>query len=253
MLSLRASPSETDANRRLWERLAVARKPIEVDIDVGAKAIHGDQPQVASKVPRVLTKWGRSVRLRVRHAPAACVKRTRDGAYETRQWKTVSEASHGRLEVGGVKVLVDVLAFHGGVHVGPDEGNSGAGDAAAFVGDLDGDVLLTLDDDDLDGGEGVLVLVTEALDDGAKGVLEELEADVGQVAGDVVEVEVLGADELDGRTLEHGVVLFADESGERGRGHEVSRVSGVGGQRATNRAFSMASWTMSWTFWGDRR
>lgn len=137
--------------------------------------------------------------------------------------------------------MVDVLTFHSGVHVGPNEGDSGAGDAAAFVGDLDGDVLLTLDDDDLDGGKSVLVLVTEALDDGAKRVLEELEADVGQVSGDVVEVEVLGTDELDRRTLEHGVVLFADESREGRRGHEVSRVRQTGGRRATNRAFSIAS------------
>ena len=52
-----------------------------------------------------------------------------------------------------------------------------------------------------------------ALDDGAKGVFEELEADVGEVAWDVRECEVFGADELDGRAFEHGVVFFADVAG----------------------------------------
>jgi hypothetical protein len=52
-----------------------------------------------------------------------------------------------------------------------------------------------------------------ALDDGAEGVFEELEADVGEVAGDVGECEVVWADELDGGAAEHGVVLFADEAG----------------------------------------
>ena len=97
--------------------------------------------------------------------------------------------------------------------------------------------------------------MTEALYDGAERVLEELEADVGEVAGDVVEVEILGADELDGRTLEHGVVLFADESGKGTRSRGQSREwrgQPRGGERATDRAFSMASCTISWTFWGEK-
>jgi hypothetical protein len=52
-----------------------------------------------------------------------------------------------------------------------------------------------------------------ALDDGAEGVFEEFEADVGEVAGDVRECEVFGADELDGGAFEHCVMLFADEAG----------------------------------------
>jgi hypothetical protein len=52
-----------------------------------------------------------------------------------------------------------------------------------------------------------------ALDDGAEGVFEEFEADVGEMAGDVGECEVFGADELDGGAFEHCVVLFADKAG----------------------------------------
>lgn len=52
-----------------------------------------------------------------------------------------------------------------------------------------------------------------ALDDGAEGVFEQLEADVGEVAGDVGESEVLWTDELHGRAFKHGVMLFAHESG----------------------------------------
>ena len=53
---------------------------------------------------------------------------------------------------------------------------------------------------------------TIALDDGAEGVLEQLEANVREMAGDVREREILGADELHRRAFEHGVVLFADET-----------------------------------------
>jgi len=51
-----------------------------------------------------------------------------------------------------------------------------------------------------------------ALDDGAEGVLEQLETDVREMAGDVRECEILGADELHRRAFEHGVVLFTDET-----------------------------------------
>jgi hypothetical protein len=52
-----------------------------------------------------------------------------------------------------------------------------------------------------------------AFDNSTEGVFEELETDVGEMAGDVGEGEVLGADELDGWAFEHGIVLFAHESG----------------------------------------
>ena len=52
-----------------------------------------------------------------------------------------------------------------------------------------------------------------ALDDGAEGVFEEFEADVGEVTRDVGKCEVFGADELDGGAFGHCVVLFADEAG----------------------------------------
>lgn len=52
-----------------------------------------------------------------------------------------------------------------------------------------------------------------ALDDGAEGVFEQFEADVGEVAGDVGECEVFWADELDGGAFGQCVVLFADEAG----------------------------------------
>lgn len=113
-----------------------------------------------------------------------------------------------------MKVLVDRLPFHRGVHVRPDERDRAARDAAALVGDLDGDVLLALDDDDLDRWEGVGVFGgdAEAFNDGAEGVFEQLKDDVGEMARDVGEGQGGGTDELHGGALEHGVVFFADEA-----------------------------------------
>jgi len=56
------------------------------------------------------------------------------------------------------------------------------------------------------------VVDAKTLDDGAEGVLEELEADVREMAGDVRECEILWADELYRWAFEHGVVFFADET-----------------------------------------
>lgn len=136
------------------------------------------------------------------------------GTYQSGQGEAVTKASHGRLEVARLEVLVDVLALHGGVHVRPDEGDRAARDAAPLVGDLDGDVFLALDDDDLDRREAVFVLRPEALDDRAERVFEQLEADVREVTGDVGKVQLFRADELHGRALEHGIVLLAHEAGE---------------------------------------
>ena len=63
----------------LWERLAVARKPVEVDIDVRSEPVHGDQAQVTSEVPRVLEGRGRSVTL----LPGACDDSAGDTLLET--------------------------------------------------------------------------------------------------------------------------------------------------------------------------
>jgi|SRR5712671_1714731 len=171
--------------QELRERLPTTRKAVEVDVDVRAETIHGDKAQVATKVPRV----------------------------QSREWKTVAEARHGRVKVARLEVLVDVLALHRGVHVRPDERDRAARDAAALVRYLDRDVLLALDDDDLDRREAVLLLVSVPLDDRAERVLEQLKADVRQVSRHVRKVQVVRADQLHGRAFEHPIVLFADETG----------------------------------------
>jgi hypothetical protein len=112
-----------------------------------------------------------------------------------------------------LEILVDRLGLHRSVHVGPYQRNGASWDAAAFVGNLDGDVLPAFDYHDLDWREVVLVIGSIPFYDRPERVLEEFEADVRQVAGDVCEREVSGTDEVDGGTAEHGVVFFAHETG----------------------------------------
>lgn len=170
--------------------------------------------------------------------------------HQSGQRQPVPKARHRRFEIARLEVLVDVLTVHGGIHVRPNQGNCASQNTAAFVRDLDGDIFLAFDDDHLDGRERVLVLRPVTFNDGAQRVLEQLKDDVGEMAGDVGEVEVFGADELDGGTFEHGVVFLANESGalvrcrkeeererlvrtarsqwlrERSRGRSVGRISG---------------------------
>lgn len=137
---------------------------------------------------------------------------TKVASIQARDGQAVAEAGHGGLEVVLMKVRVEVgRAFDGGVHVGPDEGDGGAGDAAALVGDLDGDVLFALGDDDLGGREGGLARAVR-LDDGAEAVLEQLEEHVAEVARHIHEGDVVGADQLHLRRLEEAVVVFAHEA-----------------------------------------
>ena len=123
------------------------------------------------------------------------------------------------------------------VHVCPHQGNGGSRDTAAFVGDLDGDVLLALGDNDLGDGEVVSVL-TVALHDGTQGVLQGLEEHVRQVAGDVHEADVVVAYELDLWGVEEAVVVltheacvfdgFLGEFADVGLGADDADVVGVG-------------------------
>ena len=168
--------------RQLRERLPTARETIEVDVHVRAETVHGDEAQVAPKVPRV----------------------------QPREREAVAESGHGRVEIARLKILVDVLPFHGGVHVRPDERYRTPRDPAPLVRDLDRDVLLALDDDHLDRRYLVLLLVPVPLHDRAERILEQLEADVRQVTGHVREMQVFRADQLHGRALEHPVMLLAD-------------------------------------------
>jgi hypothetical protein len=136
-----------------------------------------------------------------------------NGAHQSRQGQSIPEPSHGRLEIAIMKILIDPLPFHRRIHVRPNQRNSAPRNPTALVRYLDGDVFLAGDDDDLDRWEEVLVVDVETFDDGAEGVFEQFETDVGEVAWDVWEGEVFGAEELDGGAFEHGVVFFADETG----------------------------------------
>jgi hypothetical protein len=136
-----------------------------------------------------------------------------EATYQSGERQAVTETCHGSLEVAGLKVLIDCLVFHCSVHIGPYEGDCAPWDAPALIRDLDGDVFLSLDDDDLYRREIVFIVVAVTFDDGSQRVLEELETNVGQVTRNIRKCEVLWADELDGRPPEHGVVLFADKAG----------------------------------------
>ena len=87
--------------------------------------------------------------------------------YEARKRKAVSESGHRSLEVAGMEILVDVLPFHGGVHVRPDKRDGTAGNASTLVGDLDSYVLFPLNDNDLDRRKLIFLVGTEPLDDRA--------------------------------------------------------------------------------------
>ena len=144
----------------LRERLPAARETVEVDVDVRAETVHGDETQVSTKVPGV----------------------------QPGEREAVPKARHGRMEVARLEVLVDVLALHGGVHVRPDERDRAARNSAALVRDFDRDVLLALDDDHLDRRDRVLFVMPVTLHDRAERVLEQLKADVRQMSGHVRKV-----------------------------------------------------------------
>ena len=111
-----------------------------------------------------------------------------------------------------MKVLIDCLIFHCGVHVCPNEWDCASGDAATFVGDFDCDVFLSLHDDDFDRGKVVFVIVAVTFDNCSERVFEEFETNMRQVAGYVRKGELHWADELNGRTSKHCVVFFAYET-----------------------------------------
>ena len=134
----------------LLEWFPTARETIEMNIDIRAEAVHGDQTKVAAKVTRI----------------------------EPREREAVAQACHRRVKVARLEVLVDVLALHRRVHVSPNEWNRTARYPATLVRDLDRDVLLSLHDDHLDGRNRVFLVVAVSLDDRAERVLKQLEADV---------------------------------------------------------------------------
>lgn len=133
-------------------------------------------------------------------------------AHQSRERETVAKPGHRRFEITRIKVLINALSLHRRVHIRPDEWNRASRNTTALVADLDCDIFLALNDNDFDRRVVPVVFRSESLDDGTKRILQQLEADMGQVTGNVCHGEVWWADELDGRTLEHGVVLLADES-----------------------------------------
>jgi hypothetical protein len=85
-----------------------------------------------------------------------------------------------------------------------------------------------------------------SIDVAARGAEEKEGVDI-QVAGDVGECEIFRTEELNGRALEKGVVIFADESGVF---WSISMRNGFISvdARAGYRDTPIASWQISWTF-----
>ena len=88
-----------------------------------------------------------------------------------------------------LEVLIDALARHGCIHIGPDMRNSAPRNAATLVRDLDRDILAALNHDHFDRGISttararvlsnlVFVLRPEPLYDSSQRVLEQFEYDV---------------------------------------------------------------------------
>jgi len=132
--------------------------------------------------------------------------------HQSRQRQSVSKTGHRGFEVTRLEVTVNALSLHRCVHICPNQGNGAPCDSTSLVRDLDGNVLCAFHNDDLDGWEIVLVVDAKSLDYSTQGVLEEFEADVGEMPRYVGEDKVFGADELHRRSFEHRVVLFTHES-----------------------------------------
>src|ERR1700722_13751167 len=81
------------------------------------------------------------------------------------QWQAISKSIHGCLEIAGLKVLIDGLAFHSSIHVRPDQWDGAPWNPSTFIGYLNGDILLTFYDDDFDGREAIFVVMTVPFDD----------------------------------------------------------------------------------------
>lgn len=102
-----------------------------------------------------------------------------------------------------MEILIKVLTFHSRIHVRPNQRYCAPGDSPSLIGNLDGNILFAFDDDDLDGREVVFTVWTIPFDDRSQRIFEQLEADVGQVARNVAEVEVFWANQLNWGAFEH--------------------------------------------------
>jgi len=133
--------------------------------------------------------------------------------HQPRKRQPIPKPRHRRFEITSLEITIQTLTLHRRIHVRPNQRNRAPRDTPTFIADLDRNILFALNDDHFNRGQDLLVFGAVALDDGAEGVFEKLEADVGEVAWDVWECEVFWADELDGGPFEHCVVFFADVAG----------------------------------------
>jgi hypothetical protein len=93
-----------------------------------------------------------------------------------------------------MEILVQVLSLHCGKQVSPNEWYATPWDSSSLIRNLNRDIFLTFDDDNLDWWIRSLIVGTISFDDGSKGVLEQLEKNVGQMSGDIWEVKVTRTD-----------------------------------------------------------
>mmetsp|Transcript_5696 Transcript_5696/g.14884 ORF Transcript_5696/g.14884 Transcript_5696/m.14884 type:complete len:232 (+) Transcript_5696:903-1598(+) len=149
---------------------------MQMEVGVGAVAVHRHDGEIAAKVSRV----------------------------QARQGDAVAVSREDSLLLVGPFARDEFLRgdLCGGEHIGEDLVDAGAGDAAALVRHLYADVLAAVGDDDLDDGERA---VLEGLDGGADGVFEELEEAEKHMTLDVRKLEVLVAENDDLR----GVAILA--------------------------------------------
>jgi hypothetical protein len=154
---------------------------------------HADQPHVPTEEPRVqsrerqtISKPGhRSGEVRLNAVESRRLHRRVPSGRTDNKPRSVSARllSIFSRRPTGCRARESGKARKTSAHVSPDERDGTSWDASTLVGDLDGDVLVTLDDDDFDGRVLAVVIGSVALDDGSKGVLEELEDDVGATGG----------------------------------------------------------------------
>lgn len=129
---------------------SVSTNSLASDWFSGRLPFHGNQLQITTKVARI----------------------------ESRNRQSVSKTGHRRLEIAFIEVRVQVGGpVDSRVHVRPDQRYRTSGNTAAFVRDLDRDILSALGNNDL-GNRELLLILAMCFDDGAQGVLQGLEEHV---------------------------------------------------------------------------
>jgi hypothetical protein len=103
---------------------------------------------------------------------AQTVSKQKGFTHQPRQRQTISKASHRRLKVARLEILIDRLTGHRRIHIRPYQGYRAPRDTTTLVANFDRNILFAFDDDNFDRWEFRLVGRTVQFDDSAQGVFQ---------------------------------------------------------------------------------